>query len=176
MTSRHNARKQNTKRKVSKIKFIRTFNPALPSIEDLIRKHIQYLHSDEVLKKAFPNNTFSVIYKGNKTLKEIVALSLYPKPSIKSNGIIVSCNKRDICKNFLITDIKFRCTVTGKTFFIKCNLSCDTCNVIYLITCFDYREQYVGSAVNFKQGFRIQKSDIKTNKDHCGTAKHFNNK
>ena len=117
MTSRHNARKQNTKRKVSKIKFIRTFNPALPSIDI-----------------------------------------------------------RDICKNFLITDIKFRCTVTGKTFFIKCNLSCDTCNVIYLITCFDYREQYVGSAVNFKQGFRIQKSDIKTNKDHCGTAKHFNNK
>ena len=49
MTSRHNTRKKNTKRKkVSKVKFITTFNPSLPSIEDLIRKHIQNLHSDEV--------------------------------------------------------------------------------------------------------------------------------
>ena len=70
MTSRHNARKKNTKRKEgSKVKFITTFNPALPSIEGLIRKHIHYLYSGEVLKKAFPNNKFSVIYKRNKTLK-----------------------------------------------------------------------------------------------------------
>ena len=41
--SRHNARKRNTKRKeVSKVKFITTFNPALPSIECLIKKHIHY--------------------------------------------------------------------------------------------------------------------------------------
>ena len=123
MTSRHNARKKNTKRKeVSKVKFITTFNPAIPSIEGLIRKHIHYLHADEVLKKAFPSNKFSVIYKRNKNLKEMVAPSLYPKPSIKSNHTIVSCNKCDICKNFLITDSKFRCTVTGKTYFIKGNL------------------------------------------------------
>ena len=32
-----------------------------------------------------------------------------------------------ICKNFLITDSKFRCTVIGKTYFIKGNLSCDSC-------------------------------------------------
>ena len=119
MTSRHNARKENIKRKeVSKVKFITTFNPALPSIEGLIRKHIHYLHSDEVLKKAFPRNKFSVIYKRNKNLKEMVAPSSYPTPSIKSNCIIVSCNKCDICQNFLITDSKFRCTVIGKTYFI----------------------------------------------------------
>ena len=173
-TSRHNARKRNTKRiEVSKVKFITTFNPDLPSIEGLIKKHIRYLYSDEVLKKVFPNKKFSVIYKRNKNLKEMVAPSLYPKPSIKSNRTIVSCNKSDICKNFLITDSKFRCTVTGKTYFIKGNLSCDSWNVTYLITCSNCREQYVGSAINFKQRFRIHKSDIKTTKDRCGTASHF---
>ena len=116
------------------------------------------------------------IYKRNKNLKEMVAPSLYPKPSIKINRTIVSCNKCGICKNFLITDSKFRCTVTGKTHFLKGNLSCDSCNASYLITCFNCREQYVGSAINFKQRFRIHKSDIKTNKDRCGTARHFNNK
>ena len=107
MTSRHNVRKKTTKRKeLSKIKFITTFNPVLPSIEGLIRKHIHYLHSDKFLKKMFPNQ-FSVIYKRNKNLKGMVAPSLYYKP-------IVSCNKCVIFKNFLITDSKFRCTVTGK--------------------------------------------------------------
>ena len=34
--------------------------------------------------------------------------------------------------------------------------------------------QYVGSATSFKQHFCIHKSDIKTKKDHCGTARHYN--
>ena len=55
----------------------------------------------------------------------MVAPSLYPKSSIKSNCTDVSCNKCDICKNFLIADSKFRCTVTGKTYFTKGNLSCN---------------------------------------------------
>ena len=105
-----------------------------------------------------------------------MAPSLYSKLNIKSNCTIVSCNKCDICKNFLIADSKFRCTVTGNTYFIKDNLPCDSCNVIYLITCSNCREQYVGSAKNFKQRFRIHKSYIKTNKNRCGTARYFNNK
>ena len=108
MTSRHISRKKNTKRKdVSWVKFITTSNLPLPSIENLIRKHIHYLHKDEVLKKSFPNNKFFVIYKRMKNLKEIVAPSLYPKPSIKSNHTIVSCNKCNTCKKFLITDSMF---------------------------------------------------------------------
>ena len=66
MTSRHNARKKNTKRKeVSKVKFITTFNPAIPSIEGLIRKHIHYLHADEVLKK--PSQVISFLLYINVT-------------------------------------------------------------------------------------------------------------
>ena len=34
----------------------------------------------------------------------------------------------------------------------------------------------LASATNFKSHFRIHKSDIKTNKDRCGTAKHLNGK
>ena len=92
---------------MSKVKFITTFNPALPSIEGLIKKHIHYIYSDEVfLKKVFPNKKFSVIYKHKENLKEMVAASLYPKHSIKINRSIVSCNKSYICKNFLITDVQ----------------------------------------------------------------------
>ena len=37
-------------------------------------------------------------------------------------------------------------------------------------------EKYAGSAIKFKSRFRIHKSDIKTKKERCGTAKHFNKK
>ena len=43
-----------------------------------------------------------------------------------------------------------------------------------MITCKNCLKQCVGSATNFKSRFIIHKSDIKTNKDRCGTAKHFN--
>ena len=145
-------------------------------MEILLKKYIHCPHSDEVLKKVFPNKKFFVIYKRNKNLKEIVVPSIYPKPIIKSNRAIVSCKKCDICKNFLITDSKFRCTVTGKTYLIKGKLRRDSFNVLYLITCSSCREQYVGSAINFKQILRIQKPDIKTKKNRFGTARHFNNK
>ena len=62
-TSKHNARKKNTKRKeVSKVRFITTFNAALPSMDGIIRKLIHYLPSDEALKKALPHIKFSVVY------------------------------------------------------------------------------------------------------------------
>ena len=79
-------------------------------------------------------------------------------------------------RTFRLHIVKFRCTVKGKTYFIKGKSSCNSFNVVYLITCSNCREQYVGSAINFKQRFRIHKSDIKTNKDRFGTARHFNNK
>ena len=70
----------------------------------------------------------------------MVAPSLYPKPSINSKSTIVRCNKCEICKKFLIADSKFRCTVTGKLYHIKYKLSCDSCNLIYLITCSNCRD------------------------------------
>ena len=34
----------------------------------------------------------------------------------------------------------------------------------------------VGSTIDFKERFRIHKSDINTKKERCGIAHHFNNK
>ena len=51
---------------VSKIKFLTTYNPSLPKIDGIIRKHISLLHSDDSLKQLFPANIFSTIFKRNK--------------------------------------------------------------------------------------------------------------
>ena len=66
------------------------------------------------------------------------------------------------------------CSVTNRTYYTRGALYCNCNNVIYLITCNSCLEQYVGSATNFKSRYKIHKSDIKTNKDRCGTATLFN--
>ena len=76
----------------------------------------------------------------------------------------------------MIFDNTFICTVTGKSYWIRDRLNCESINVIYLITFSKCLEQYVGSAVKFKTRFRIHKSDIETKKERCGSARHFNSK
>ena len=144
-------------------------------MDTLVKKYLPLLHSDENLKELFPAGAFNTIYRRNKNLKELLSPSLFPnRKSTKSNNII-SCNSYDICNNYMVFENMFSCKVTGKKYFVKGELHRHSCNVMYLVECSNCKQQYVGSALNFKQRFRIHKSDIKINKDRCGTARHFNN-
>ena len=49
--------KQNRKEKVSDVKFITTYNPALPNINKIIKNNLAILYTDEKMKKIFPPNT-----------------------------------------------------------------------------------------------------------------------
>ena len=64
--------------------------------------------------------------------------------------------------------------ITGKTYFIKGDLSCNNKNIICLMTCDKCRDEYIGSTVYFKPHFRVHRSDIKTKKERCGTSRHVN--
>ena len=76
----------------------------------------------------------------------------------------------------MVFDRNLKCTVTVKVYYIKGEMNCESTNIIYLITCMKCLEQYVGSAIKFKRRFRIDEYDIKTKKDPCETARHFNKK
>ena len=67
----------------------------------------------------------------------------------------------------------FKCSATGKYYKVKGTLSCNSVNVVYLITCQYCKLQYVGPAITFQDRFRMHKSDINTDKKRCGAAKHF---
>ena len=54
---------------------------------------------------------------------------------------IRSCNNCYIRKNYMIIDNTFIRTVTGKSYFIRGQLNCESINVIYLITCSKCLEQ-----------------------------------
>ena len=63
---------------VSKTKFVTKYNPMLPKIDVIFKKHISILHSDDALKTVFPKDCFSTINKRNANLKELIAPSIYP--------------------------------------------------------------------------------------------------
>ena len=76
--------------------------------------------------------------------------------------------------NFVNSSPNFKCTVTKKTYTVRGNVNCNVIFVIYLVTCTNCKEQYVGSTNKFKPRVRGHKSDNKHNKTFCGVAKHFN--
>ena len=71
----------------------------------------------------------------------------------------------------LVTKIKFISNVADKAYFIK---FCNSKNVIYLIICGKFKNEYIGWTVDFKFRFRVHKSDINTKKKRCGTSSHYN--
>ena len=79
----------------------------------------------------------------------------------------------DVHTNFIVFDNTFKCTTTGKYYKVEVTLSCNSVNVVYLITCQCCKLQYVGSAFTFKERFRIHKRDVNTGKKRCSAAKHF---
>ena len=83
------------------------------------------------------------------------------------NSIKKVNKKFDICKNFLVVSPDFTCFATKWEYRIKGILKCDSRYVIYFISCKCCGKQYVESATDFKERFRIHKSDINTGQIRC---------
>ena len=144
----------------------------MPNIHNIIRNNLSILNTDKNIKIIFPSNSIITLYRRKKTCRKFFTFSFFPaKP--KNGGSCIASYKK--CKIYPITD-KFKYKVTSGFCNVRGNLSCNNSNVIYLISCKSCEDQYIGLAIYFKARLRIHKSDIKTKKDGCGTAKYFNNK
>ena len=103
--SRQQARQKSTNRKsqVSKnVKLIMKYNPRLPDLNSLLKKHMPLLYTDPTLKTIFPQGCINSVFKKIQTLNELLAPSLYPNNKHNGSNSITSCNKCDISKNYLI--------------------------------------------------------------------------
>ena len=152
-----------------------TYNLALPNINKIIKNNIAILYTDKRMK-IFPPNTIKTLYRRKKNLSRFLSPSLFPSKAKQIENSITSCSKCDIYKSFLVSYTKFKCKVTRRVYNIRGKRTCNSPNVVYLMSCSNCYDQYVWSALDFKSRFRIHKSDIKTKIDRCGTAKHFNSK
>ena len=160
---------------ITKHAFITTYNPKLPDIRKIMHNHMDILHSDPAMQVIFPKGTIKPIFRRGKNLKEILSPSRFPSTQKQNECSINVCGSCNICKNYYNTSPVFKCKVTGITYKVKGNITCNSRYVVYLITCKSCGDQYVGSTDDFKTRARGHKSDNKTNKwERCGAAKHFN--
>ena len=148
----------------------------LPSIKTIFKKYLPVLHSSQEMLRIFPENAINVTCKRNEKIKKLISPSLFPKIIKENNCSTEKCSRRcDICKNFLVVSTEFTCHATKRKYKIRGTLTCNTKNIIYLITCKCCSKQYIGSATVFKERFRIHKRDINTGKVRCEVANHLLN-
>ena len=174
--SREEARQPKThnQRFSTSCNLIMQYNPLLPNIKTIIKKHLPVLHSNQNMLEIFPRNTINVTYKRGKNLRELISPSLFPRVHNQHPSSSEKCQKRcDICTNFLVASTEFTCFATRRKYKVKGILKCTSKNVIYLISCKCCGKQYIGSAIGFKERFRIHNSDINTGKVRCGVANHL---
>ena len=118
--------------------FVTTFNPNLPDVRNIIRKHLSILHSNPKLKELFPRGSVIPAFRRSKNLKELLAPSRFKiaeegQINHHNNGCF-KCdrNRCDLCQNFFVESKSFPSFRTGKKYTIHSRLSCDSKNVIYL--------------------------------------------
>ena len=75
---------------------------------------------------------FSTIFKRIKNLKELLAPSKYLNPKSSRQIPINSCFKCAICKRYIVFARAFKFTITGKVYYIKGKMKCESTNIIYL--------------------------------------------
>ena len=123
----------------------------LPDLNYIIKKHLHFLESNPKLNELFPKNSIIPSYHRSKNLKEILAPSKFEStPSQRVTSPVGGCfkcdkNRCDLCKNHFVESRNFSSLKTGKSYSIRPNLTCDSKNVIYLVSCKRCQLQYIGS-------------------------------
>ena len=175
--SREEARRpKNNSNFSASCKLTTQYNPLLPYIKTIIKKHLPVLHSRHEMLQIFSENTVNVSYRQKKNIKELISPSLFPRTIKENNCSIEKCiGICDICKSILVLSTEFTCHATKRKYKIGRFLTCNTSNIVYLITCKCCGKQYVDSATGFKERFPIHKSDINTGKIRYGVASHLLN-
>ena len=148
---------------------------------NIIRKHLLILQSNPKLKELFPLGSIIPSFCRSKNLKELLAPSRFKTAeegqTIQQSNGCFKCerNRCDLCQNFFVESKSFLSLQTGKKYTIHSRLTCDSKNVIYLVSCKKCRLQYIGSTTtDFRISFRNHKSAMLTNKTTCEVAVHFN--
>ena len=134
--------------KPTRVPFITNFNPSLPHISNIIKKHYHLLLSSDRCKKVFPHLPV-VAFRRSPNLRDLLVSaklssnSTNPHPQLPSGSY--RCGKNCATCPYIsdgLTNYTF--FSTGETRSIKSNLTCETKNLIYMIQCNRCNLQYIG--------------------------------
>ena len=130
----------------NRIPFVTNYCPQLPRFNSIFRKYECILKSDEHLNKVFPEKPV-VAYRRTPTLRDILVKSnlkpILPEPS-KPHGFY-HCHRHNCTTcSHSIESTTFYAHHTGTNHNVQGYITCNTSNVIYIITCTKCNKQYIG--------------------------------
>ena len=169
-------KEKNSKRPV----FVVLYDPRLPSITSIVRKHWRSMISqDPQLKETFPQAPL-VAYKVAPNLRAKLIRAKVPekasaRPQRKLPGM-KKCGKQScaVCP-YIQHGKSFKATATNYTVDFNSQLDCDTRNLVYAITCSvaNCRKQYIGQT-NRSLRERLKEHLGYVDRHTDATGRHFN--
>ena len=132
--------------KPKRIPFITTFNPSLPHISHIIKKHFNLLLSSHRCKSVFQHPPV-VAFRRSPNLRDLLVTAKLPfnssNPQLPSGSF--RCGKNCATCPYICHGLTtYTFFSTGETRPIKSNLTCETKNLIYMIQCNRCNLQYIG--------------------------------
>lgn len=157
---------------------ITTYTPQAHIIKKTVKKHWHILTTDPALSDLFQDPPLFVHKRGPNLRNKLIRANILPPPKqtlltpIKEGNY--PCGNCAHCHNSVKTNT-FKHPRTGKRFGIRGIITCNTKNVIYMLTC-PCEKIYIGKTTRpLKQRISEHKSSIRRNDENYPVACHFNN-
>ena len=168
---------QPRKRPSKKIAWLSTYDPRLPSKNEIIKQNLDILYSNPVNRQMFPKGLIIAADRRRQNLGEIIKPTVpnrFPVFGPKLKPGFHPCGNCDTCNHSAEID-RFKSPWDGRTWRIRQSIDCRTPNVIYCLRCMDHPDElYIGSTVNLRHRWANHKSDCKLGKGRkCQVAQHF---
>ena len=162
-----------------RVVFVTHFDPRLPSITNIVRKHYRSMVSQNMyLSQVFPSAPL-IAFKRPKNLRETLIKARVPptntRPRRVQNGYKKCIRPSCLTCPYSITGKIIKATATDFKTEVNAPVNCYSKNVIYLITCKHCNEQYVGETFRTANDrFLNHRGYVNNNKDKKATGHHFN--
>jgi hypothetical protein len=125
--------------------FALTYNPKLPSVPKIIKKHWKTLVKDQKMNKIFPLPPM-VAYRQPPNLKSVLCRAKLPQNRHSKRRLVgmQPCSKPcNVCP-YIQKSKTFKSSHNNQPFQLKGLFTCATTGVIYLVSCLRCKKQYVG--------------------------------
>ena len=161
-------------------KFVVSFDPRLPSIPNVTKKHWRsMIGQNEYLKSVFPDPPL-VSYKRQKNIREsIVRAKVAPERQPRIKKGVTRCTKCLACSY-----LKEGKTIEGRdytnkkfTWKIGRSISCQSRNIVYLLECdkSNCRKQYIGvTGQELRERIYQHVGYVRNKLTNKATGQHFN--
>ena len=140
--------KQASKDTSDRVPFIITYNPALPNIQDILRKKQPILNSTERLKNIFNEVPVVAFHRSTNLCDLLVRAKLAStNKTPKLPAVTFRCNSKHGCLTCPIIEngkTSYTFTNTGETRQIRHHITCNSTNLTHMIECKKCKKQYRG--------------------------------